>query len=364
MFLQSNNKKKICLVVSSLGKGGAERSSALLSVLLDQLEYDVHIIYIVNNNIDYPYKGKLLNLGLLKEKSDRPLNRLKRFFVFRSYVKKHRFDFIIDNRTRNSTFRELLISFAIYDLSKTIFLVRSFKISSYFPNHKSVAKYIYKKAYKVVGVSNEIVDAIQKKYHLTNVTCIYNPIQVFDYQEEQIDFDYILAYGRLDDKVKNYSFLIEAYKRSKLPDEKIKLIVLGEGKDENKLKNLVNSLALNDFVKFFPFQKNPSGFIKKAKFVCLTSRVEGFPRVLIESLSLGTPVISVNCKSGPKEIVKHKINGLLIKEYNTKAFAEGMDLLIFDKDFYDICKQNASKSVLNLTLDSISIQWKKLLNQL
>ena len=54
--------KKICIVVTSLGKGGAERSSALLTRMLHDNGFEVHLVSLVNS-IDYEFSGKLLNLG-------------------------------------------------------------------------------------------------------------------------------------------------------------------------------------------------------------------------------------------------------------------------------------------------------------
>ena len=76
--MHSIPKKKICIVTSSLGKGGAEKSSAVLSILLDNLGYEVHIISVLNL-IDYDYKGTLLNLGALKSKDDSFFSKLNRF---------------------------------------------------------------------------------------------------------------------------------------------------------------------------------------------------------------------------------------------------------------------------------------------
>lgn len=352
------------MVVTSLGKGGAERSAAILTNMLASLGHEVHVVSIVNT-IDFEYSGTLLNLGLIKEKQDSLLGKIKRFKVFKRYLKKHQFDVVIDNRTKTPNLREFSIAFLLYDLSKTIYVVRSYKIASYFPRSKWLTKTIIKRLSAVVGVSEEICDAIRSQYPTSNVICIQNPIQPFStIVESDMNGKYILAYGRLDDAVKNYSLLIDAYAQSKLPESDYKLLILGSGKDEVLLKNKVKILHLTEKVVFKPFVKNPSGYIKNAHFVCLTSRVEGFPRTLVESLSLGVPVISVDCKSGPKEIIMHKKNGLIVENFNAKAFAEAMNSLIFEVNLYDFCKLNAPVSITHLKFEVITTKWKQLLEQL
>ena len=103
------NNKKICIVVSSLGGGGAERSSALLSELLYDLGYNIYIVSVLDN-IEFAYKGELLNLGELKAKDDSVIGRLKRFKVFRNFIKDHHFDYVIDSRTRIGFVKEFIIS--------------------------------------------------------------------------------------------------------------------------------------------------------------------------------------------------------------------------------------------------------------
>ena len=91
----NNTKKakiKICIVTSSLGKGGGQKSSAVLSILLDSLGYDVHIVSILDT-IDYAYKGTLLNLGILKKENDSVFGKIKRFYVFFLFYKNTEFRF-------------------------------------------------------------------------------------------------------------------------------------------------------------------------------------------------------------------------------------------------------------------------------
>src|SRR5690606_2973878 len=320
--------QKICVVTTSLGKGGAERSSALLSKMLDKLGYNVHIVSVLND-IDYEYEGTLLNLGEIKDKKNNPLGRFERFLIFKNFLKSEKFDVIIDNRIRSKIIQEYLINRILYKKTKVIYVVRSRNFNQYFTKSMFWAKRIFKNSHTYVGVSEDITRAIKSLCHFKNIITINNPVE-FEHNnllsQNSIDFkeEFILFYGRLDEKVKNISLLLKAYKTSELPKKNIHLLILGGGQDLQLLKNK----AKTDTIVFKSFTNNPFPFVKRAKFCCLTSKYEGYPRVLIESLSVNTPVVSVNC-SGANEIVKNEVNGLLVENNNHQALAEAMNRLIF-----------------------------------
>ena len=77
--------------------------------------------------------------------------------------------------------------------------------------------------------------------------------------------------------------------------------------------------------------------MQKAKFTTLTSRFEGFPMVIPESLCLGIPVVSVDCNSGPKEVIRNKYNGLLVENNNPTSLAQAFDQMILEDDLYNNC---------------------------
>jgi glycosyltransferase involved in cell wall biosynthesis len=217
----------------------------------------------------------------------------------------------------------------------------------------------------MVAVSEEIRQRIQLEYGFNQVRTIYNCLSKSASIENQntlkLPQKYILFFGRIEDKIKNISLLIDGYNQSKLVQKNIKLVVLGDGSDVLKLQEYVNKLQLSEFIEFRPFVPNPSSIIKNAIFSVLTSQYEGFPMVLIESLSLGTPVVSVDCKSGPKEVIQNEMNGLLVENHNPKALAKAFNRLIEDRWLFSHCKQNTKKSIEKFSADIISKSWLNLL---
>jgi glycosyltransferase involved in cell wall biosynthesis len=77
-------------------------------------------------------------------------------------------------------------------------------------------------------------------------------------------------------------------------------------------------------VTILPFNSNPFDIVQNARFTVLTSHYEGFPMSIVESQALGTPVVAVDCNSGPREIVIDEYNGLLVENYNAINLAAAL----------------------------------------
>ena len=136
----------------------------------------------------------------------------------------------------------------------------------------------------------------------------------------------------------------------------------GEGEDNEKLMAMTKARQMEDHVVFLPYQNNTSPLFENALFTVLTSKNEGFPNILIESLSCGTPVVAYDCKSGPSEIISHENNGLLVENQDINAMTEAIDTMISNSEVYQICKKNALESVERFDIETIGNQWLKFLN--
>lgn len=135
--------------------------------------------------------------------------------------------------------------------------------------------------------------------------------------------EYLLSIGNLV-PLKGHEYILRAL--VKLPDEK--LVIIGSGPLEARLKKLAQQLNLADRVTFLPNIPHDElpDFYRKAKCTILMSSMEGMPNVILESLASGTPVIATNV-GGIAEVVT-KDNGLLIAERTAEALTGALKIAL------------------------------------
>lgn len=161
-------------------------------------------------------------------------------------------------------------------------------------------------------------------------TVIHNPvaaaIEGFSKETPRIEKkepSYILCVGRMAE-VKAFHHAINALAllADKFPT--LRLTFVGQGELESNLKALAKEHDLQDRVDFEGFQTNVIPYYRNASLTLLTSNYEGFPNVLIESIVLGTPVVSFDCPSGPREILDYGKYGKLVEPGDIKGLASAM----------------------------------------
>lgn len=142
----------------------------------------------------------------------------------------------------------------------------------------------------------------------------------------------LLGAGRLTAQ-KDFPLLIRAFAevRKTRPS---RLVILGEGEDRSTLESLVTRLGIERDVDMPGFVKNPCSYIARASVFILTSRWEGLPTVLVAALYCGTPIVSTDCPSGPREILKNGQYGYLVPVGEMTALVQAIESTLDGKTLH------------------------------
>lgn len=134
----------------------------------------------------------------------------------------------------------------------------------------------------------------------------------------------IIAVGRLE-KEKNLPLLVEACALLHERGRDFNLCLAGRGSQRDHLEQLARDAGMEEHVFFAGFQRNPYALMARSAVLALCSTREGFGNVLVEALCLGVPVVSVNCPSGPEEILRGGEYGRLVPMNDAEALADAIE---------------------------------------
>ncbi len=139
------------------------------------------------------------------------------------------------------------------------------------------------------------------------------------FQEKNLKSDYILCVGRLT-KQKNFSFVINNFKKIQRKYKDIELLIVGEGELRKKLEKQIINLDLQKKVRLEGFQSNIYNYMKNSKLFILSSLWEEIGFVIVEAASCNVNILSSNCKNGPKEFLLNGKAGYLFENNNSESF--------------------------------------------
>jgi len=376
---------KILVLHGHLSMGGEER--VLLNVLrnLVELNYDVDLLITWNhkeNNLFENEIPKKVNYEFLfdsyngKNKLIKEIYRIKAKITYLKKIEKKikngKYDIVIDYSSN-------LLKYDNFDIKIPVFAWIHFSLTFgeklTFEKIKKYKKQ-YKKYSKIFAITRVMKEEFINKVGIDEkkVELVYNPIDlkliekkaenVEKKYENYLKQDYFLQVSRLTQQ-KQPEHLVDIYYKLKQAGIKEKLYFIGDGEKKEIIKQKIKEYNLENDIILLGQIENPYPFFKNAKLFVHTAKYEGLPTVLLESLALGTPVVSYDCPTGPRDILgKNSEYGELISLNDKDMFVEKVLELMNSKEKYEKYKKLSLIRANDFSMENNKVKLKELIENI
>jgi len=138
------------------------------------------------------------------------------------------------------------------------------------------------------------------------------------------------------------------------------LVILGDGSEREALQRKVEERGQSGRVYLPGNVKNVHSVLARGDLFVLSSRYEGFPNVLCEAMASGLPVVSFDCPTGPGDIIRHGVDGLLASLEDAAALEKGLDILMSDQEMREKMGVKAREVVDRFSVERVMDMWEEL----
>ena len=355
----------VCFLSGDMSRtGGTER---VLSIIANELskkddKFNIHILSITNesNSSYFDLNKNIKTERILKNKD---VNFKKHYFQvvkgIRQYIKKNKIDILIDVEVIASLFS---IPAALFTKTRLI----AWEHFNFYEDNGSSLRVFSRRL--ISRFSDCIITLTEqdKINYLNNlkikgkIDFIYNPMENGDSTSCDIKAKQLISVGRLTYQ-KGFDMLCEVAKEVLKDNPEWKWIILGDGEDKEKLESKIKEYNLQGKLILKGKVSNVEDYYKNSSLYVMTSRFEGLPMTLLEAKTYKLPIVSFNCLTGPSEIVKNNVNGLLINPENVEAMSNKLNILLKNENKLKEFSDNSEVDIEKFELKPILEKWDNIL---
>ena len=354
--------RRLVVVISSIEPGGAEGVAVRLCNAWAQ-NCSVTLVTLFNKPHQLELHPAIERLNLASVSSDGPVRpgavagNLSRIAAIRNVLKAKSPDFVISHMDQTN----ILVLLAAIGLRCPTIVVEHVD-----PRHHSVGlkwsllrRATYPLAVRMVTVCERMIGAYPALLR-SRAVAIPNPVIVPDLAAQFVAAEKsVVAMGRLTHQ-KGFDVLIRAFASVVRRHPGATLTIWGSGPEHDTLIALADRLGLAGCVRLAGFVNEPFEALLRSSVFVLPSRYEGFGLALAEAMALGMPVVATDCPSGPGEIVRDGVDGLLVPPEDPDRLADALCAVLDNPDLARRLAGNARDVRERFSLTCALDRWENL----
>ena len=360
--------KKVCLVDFDMSKtGGVEKVTEVLANALSEM-YEVHVISIqyINGKTKYKF-NEHVKFITFRDTCER-LHKVpwKIFRTFRSYLKKNQID--------------VALLMGNYSACSSLLVQKTVKTKFVYCDHGALRNQWKDKTItairllssicsdKVVALTEVTREDYTKCFKISRrkVSCIYNWIDDDLVKKDDIykcNSQKIITVGRFGHE-KGYDMLVKVAEKV-LPENPMwTWDIYGDGECYKEISESIINRGLDNQLILKGDVNNITDLYSEYAFLVLTSYREGLPLVLLEAKASKLPLISFDIATGPSEIIRNNIDGILVEPYDTDKMADAINKLIKEEALRKEMSKNSRENIEKFRKENILRQRIELVNSL
>jgi glycosyltransferase involved in cell wall biosynthesis len=364
---------KLLIFIHSLATGGAERVTVNLANLWSERGWDLAIVTVTGADQDfYELHSGVRRISLnMDMKSSNPvmaiMNNFRRLYAVRKLLKTESPDVALAMMSTAN----ILLSLA--SLGTGITVIGSERI---YPPRLPIGRvwsWLRQMSYPllnaVVAQTSGSAEWLRTNTRVHRVSVIPNPV-VYPLANHEprvspekfktdCDEHLLLSVGRLVPQ-KGFDRLLHAFAKLSPLFPDWYLVIVGEGDCRDEFENMVLELDIEEKVYFPGAVGNIGEWYKYADIYVMTSLFEGFPNTLAEAMAHGLPVVSVDCETGPRDIIRHEVDGLLVPQNDQSALIDAVAELMSDSILRNRYAERCIDVRERFSLSRIAKMWEDL----